>query len=150
MLGAMNLESRPFNPIYNHIWIHMQDINMLPQICCFNYNLFIAPWWLLLAFIASLSLWLVNKKMRSCWRDVNELYTLYLLHHANGQMHVYLIASSVAIINKRNDFAVYQARWSQFHVEICMRVLGPIQLLLKLLSSTYCICKSFIDFVNDH
>ena len=32
----------------------------------------------------------------------------YLLCHANGQMHVYLIALSIKIITKHNVFAVYQ------------------------------------------
>ena len=32
---------------------------------------------------------------------------LYLLHYANDQMHMYMIASSVKIINKCDDFAVY-------------------------------------------
>ena len=31
---------------------------------------------------------------------------LYLLCHANGQMYVYMIVSSVKIINKCNDFAM--------------------------------------------
>ena len=47
-----------------------------------------------------LSLWLVNKKVRNCWRDISELYSFYLLHHSNGQTHVCLIASSVKIITK--------------------------------------------------
>ena len=48
----------------------------------------IAPWWVLSSFTASLSLWLMNKKVRNRWRGVNVLYGLYLLHHTNGQMHV--------------------------------------------------------------
>ena len=38
-------------------------------------------------------------------KGVNELYGLYLLH---GQMHVYLISSSVKIITKSKVFVVYQ------------------------------------------
>ena len=60
------------------------------------------PWWVLSSFLASLSLWLVNEKVRNCWRGVNELYSLCLLHYTNGQMHVCLIASSIKIINKCN------------------------------------------------
>ena len=58
------------------------------------------PWWALVLtfFIASLSLWLVIEKVRNRWRSVNELYSLYLLHHASSQM--YLIASSIKIITK--------------------------------------------------
>ena len=40
------------------------------------------------------------KGEKSLGRSVNELYGFYLLHHANGQTHVYLIASSVKIITK--------------------------------------------------
>ena len=52
---------------------------------------------------------LVNEKMRNHWRGVNELYGLYLLHHANGQIHICLIASFVKIITKCMHcvFAVY-------------------------------------------
>ena len=46
------------------------------------------------------SLWLVNEKVRNCYRSVYELHRLYLLHHANGQMQVYFIASSIKIITK--------------------------------------------------
>ena len=52
------------------------------------------------------------------------MYSFYLLRHANGQMHVCLIASSIKIITKRIA-VVYRfksARW--FHVETYMRVLG--------------------------
>ena len=34
--------------------------------------------------------------------------SLYLSCHANAKMHVYMIASSVEIINKRSVFAMYQ------------------------------------------
>ena len=46
-------------------------------------------------------------------------------HHINGQMHMYMIASSVKIISKRNVFAMYQLKspgW--FHVETYMHVLS--------------------------
>ena len=59
-------------------------------------------WWVLSFFIASLSLWLVNEKVRKHWRGVDELYGLYLLGHPNSQMHVYLITSSIKSIAKLN------------------------------------------------
>ena len=101
-----------------------------------------APWWVFLSFIASLSLWLLNEKVRSWLRGINELYDLYLLCRANGQVHVCLIASSIKIINKCNVLPYTdssQPRW--FHIETYMYVLGlwfSIQLLLlKSLSSAY-------------
>ena len=42
------------------------------------------------------------------WRGVNELYGLYSLHYTKGQMHIYLIVSSIKIITKRKFFAVYR------------------------------------------
>ena len=51
---------------------------------------------------------MVNEKVRNCWWGINELYGLYLLHHANGKMHVYLITSSITIITKWIAVAVYQ------------------------------------------
>ena len=33
---------------------------------------------------------------------------VYLLHDANGQMHVYLTESSAKVVTKHNVFAVYQ------------------------------------------
>ena len=100
-------------------------------------------WWVLSFFIASLSLWLGKGKVRNHWRGVDELYGLYLLHRTNGQMQMYLIASSIKIINKRNVFAMYQFKSARtvlcWDLCICM-FLGcnlPIQLLLKSLSSTY-------------
>ena len=50
------------------------------------------------SFLACLLLWLVNKKVRNRWRGVDELYSFYLLHHANRQTH--LIVSSIKIIIK--------------------------------------------------
>ena len=47
--------------------------------------------------------WKGEKSLKS----VNELYSLYLLRHSNGQILVCLIASSVKIITKR-IVAVYQ------------------------------------------
>ena len=41
-------------------------------------------------------------KRWDCWRGIDELYGLSLLHHTNGQTHVCLIASPVKIINKSN------------------------------------------------
>ena len=57
--------------------------------------------------LASLSLWMVNEKVRNRWRGVNELYGLYLLHYANGQIHVCLIELSVKTVTKR-VFALYR------------------------------------------
>ena len=53
------------------------------------------------------------------------MYGFYLLRHANGQMHVWLIASSVKIITVKRIAVVYGFKspgW--FHVEIYMHVLG--------------------------
>ena len=38
---------------------------------------------------------------------------LYLLHHTNGQMHVYMIAPSVKIINKHNVYCYVRIQVSQ-------------------------------------
>ena len=48
----------------------------------------------------------MNEKVRNHGRGVDELFSLYLLHHANGQMHMCLTAPSVNIINKHNVFRV--------------------------------------------
>ena len=77
--------------------------------------------------------------MRNCWRGVHILYGLYLLCHANGQMNVCLITSSVKLINKRFA-AVYQ--FKSVRVVSCWDCvfLGcdlPILLLLKLLSCEF-------------
>ena len=56
-------------------------------------------------------------------RKGEKLYGFYLLRHANGQMHVCLIASSVKIITK-HIVVVYRfksAGW--FHGETYMHVL---------------------------
>ena len=94
--------------------------------------LFLFDWWMK-----------SEKSLKRCWRIVRLIPHLYLLHHANGQMHVYLIASFVKIITMQAQcFAVYRFKSTRMvHVEayICV-FLGydlPIQLLLKLLSSTY-------------
>ena len=64
-------------------------------------------WWILSSFLASLSPWLVNEKVRNCWRGVDELYGLYLLHHANAKcmyawLHHLLLASlSLWLVNKK-------------------------------------------------
>ena len=50
---------------------------------------------------ACLSLWLVKEKVRNYRRGVDKLYDFHVLHNVNGQMHVYLIASSIKIITKR-------------------------------------------------
>ena len=58
------------------------------------------PWWVFSSYLAWLSLRLVNKKVRNRLRGVDELYSFYLLRHANGQTHVCLIALSIKIITK--------------------------------------------------
>ena len=64
------------------------------------------------------------------------MYGFYLLHHANGQMHVCLIASSVKIITKRVAI-VYRFKSARM-VSVILRLicvfLGcdmPIQLVLS-------------------
>ena len=71
-----------------------------------------------------------RKGEKSLRRGVDKLYSFYLLRHANGQMHVCLIASSVKIIAIKiiaikRIAAVYGFKspgW--FDVETCMHVLG--------------------------
>ena len=50
-------------------------------------------------------------------KSLNELYSLYLLHHASGQIHVWVIASFVKIINKCNVFLCTDS--SQQHCNFC-------------------------------
>ena len=67
----------------------------------------------------------MNEKVRNRGRGVDELYGFYLLRHANGQTHVWLIASSVKIITIKRIAVVYGFKspgW--FHVETYMHVLG--------------------------
>ena len=52
------------------------------------------------------------------------MYGLYLLHHANGQMHVYLVASSVKIITKHVLSCTDSSQLGWFYVETYMTVLG--------------------------
>ena len=114
---------------------------MLTQICCSNQDLSIVPWWVLSYFLASLSLWLMNENVRNCWRGVNELYGLYLLCYANGQMHLWLIALSVKSINKHNVFlCLIQVNQDNFilMLRLIYMFLGYnllIQLLLKSITS---------------
>ena len=64
----------------------------------------------------------------------------YLLHHANGQMHMYLIASSDIIIIKSVCHVPIQVSQDGFMLRLIWVFLGyglPIQLLLKLLSCEY-------------
>ena len=71
---------------------------------------------------------------------MNCIYTLYLLHHANGQMHVCLIASSVKIITKYIAVVPIQVSQDGFMLKLTCLFLGcdlPIPLVLKLLSSEY-------------
>ena len=116
-----------------------QNIDVPTQICCFNYFTmhgksfhpsllpFLFTWWM--------KRWEIVED--AC---VDELYGLYLLHHANGQMHVYLIASSVKIINKRNVLAMTQFKSTRmvscWDLYSCSCADLPIQLLLKSLSNT--------------
>ena len=88
-------------PSLNKIKFRIGNINLLTQFCCSDKYLSIAPWWVLSSFLACLSLWQVNEKVRNRWRAADKLYSFYLLRHANGQTHVCLIASSVKIIIKR-------------------------------------------------
>ena len=75
-----------------------------------------------------------QKGEKKFWTGANEFYGLYLLRHANGQIHVCLIASSLKIINKRVA-AVYQFKLARnvFMLSLICMFLGcdlPIQLLL--------------------
>ena len=52
---------------------------------------------------------------------------VYLLYHVNGQMHVYLIASSIKIIKKRNVFlCINSSQPGWFHVKTYMHVSAVI------------------------
>ena len=85
---------------------------------CALVNLFILP-------CLPFSLTGERKGEKSLWRGVDELYSFYLLRHANGQMHVCLIASSVKIIAIKRIAVVYGFKspgW--FDVETCMHVFG--------------------------
>ena len=86
---------------------------------------------ILSSFIASLSLWLVNNKVRNRWRGVNELYSLYLLRHVNGQMHVCLIASFVKIITKRVA-AVYKFKSARMASVESLKVIWVMEYLLAI------------------
>ena len=91
----------------------------------FQLNLSITPWWVLSSFIASISLWMMNEKVRNHYRGVNKLYGLYLLHQANGQIHVYLSVSSVQIINKHIALpCTDSSEPGRFHIVTYMHVLG--------------------------
>ena len=88
---------------------------------CFS---FLFDWW--------------TKMWEICWRGVDELYGL---HHANDQMHMYVIASSIEIIILSAMFLPYtdsnQPGWLHNEIYIC-KFLGcdlPIKLLIKSLSS---------------
>ena len=115
------------------------------------FQLTIAPLWVLSSILASLSLWLVNKKVRKCWIDVDELYNLYLLRHTNGQMYVCLIASSIKIINKRNVLLCTdssQPEW--FHVEIYVYVLYVLGLWFANTAPARIIIKHICDWIWDN
>ena len=89
-----------------------------------------------------LSLWLVNEKVRNHWRGVNELYDFYLLNHANGQMHVCLIASLPSTLLLCTDSS--QSGWFLVETYIIILFLGcdmPIQLVLL---------NEYVDRLEDH
>ena len=68
-----------------------------------------------------------EQKGENHWRGVDELYVLYLLRHAAGQMHVCLIASAIKIITKHIAvmYRFKSTRMGWFNVETSyMRVLG--------------------------
>ena len=58
------------------------------------------------------------------WHSLDELYGLYLLYHCNGQMYMYLIASSIKNINKRVLQCTNSGQPGWFHVETHMYILG--------------------------
>ena len=66
----------------------------------------------------------MNKKVKICRRGVDELYRLYLLRHANGQIHVYFIASSIKIITKHNVPCTNSSQPKLFHIKTDMHDLG--------------------------
>ena len=81
------------------------------------------------------------QKCRNCWRGDNELYSLYLLHHINGHMHVCLITSYLLrLFPSEFLLCTNSSQQGWLYIETYMCILGlrlPIQLLLKLLSSEY-------------
>ena len=98
-------------------------------------------------YIAWLSLWLLNKKVRNHWRGVDKLYGLYLLHHTNGQTHVCLIAAFVKIITNRVA-VVYRFKSARmvscWDLYTCSCQLGyelPIQMVLS---------SEYDDRLEDH
>ena len=62
-----------------------------------------------------------EQKVRNHWRGVNILYSLYLLRHANGQIHMYLIAS---LLTSAMFCCVRIQVTRMVHVETYMHVLG--------------------------
>ena len=102
----------------------------------------IALWWVLSTFLASF-LFSGEWKVRKHWRDVNGLYSLWLLCHTNHQMHVCLIAPSVKLLTSAAAIFGHvpiQVNQDCFMLTLTWIFLGcdlPIQLLLKLSSSTY-------------
>ena len=89
------------------------------------------------------SLWLVNKKVRNHWKGVNELYGSYLLHHANGQIHVYLLYYPLIFFKKSNGFAVCQFKSAKMvscwdlHACSWAVILVADTAAAKIVSSTY-------------
>ena len=73
------------------------------------------------------SLWLVNEKVRNHWRGVDKLYGLYILHHANGQMYVYLIISSLL------PSAIFAMYWFKSAKMVSYWVFLGYDLLIQLL-----------------
>ena len=80
--------------------------------------------------------WVVNVKVRNCCRGVDELHGFYLLCHANGHTHMYLITSSIKIITKHVEVVWRSVQVSQdgFMLRLISVFLGcdmPIQLVLS-------------------
>ena len=94
---------RRIGPVFSHnIEYRYANTNLLFQLRFIHSDMMS-----LSSFLACLSLWLVNEKVRNCWGIIDELYSFYLLHHTNGQMHMCLIVSSVKLITK-HIAVVYQ------------------------------------------
>ena len=62
-----------------------------------------------------------EQKVRNCWRGVDELYALYLLHHANGQIHVCLL---LKLLPSTFLSCTDSSQPGSFDVETYMHILG--------------------------
>ena len=108
----------------------------------------IAPWWVLSSFIASLSLWLVNEKVRNHRRGIDKLHGLYLLHYTNGQINMCSIASSVKLCTNSS-----KPGW--FHAETFMHVLrlwfaNTAAAKIAIKKSTTMDCKIISSCIDSH